>query len=93
MVATSSGADGLHPFGYQRASATPAPTSNVPGQLIDDHRDAAVFFGYYRSVLLQSYVRAPEPQGGVQEWWARTLSGSLNNSQSASGCPAIGESL
>jgi hypothetical protein len=39
------------------------------------------------------YVCAPEPQGGVQEWWARMLSGSLNNSQSASGCPAIGESL
>jgi hypothetical protein len=39
------------------------------------------------------YVRAPEPQGGVQEWWARMLSGSLNNPQSASGCPATGESL
>jgi hypothetical protein len=39
------------------------------------------------------HVRAPEPQGGVQEWWARMLSGSLNNSQSASSCPAIGESL
>jgi hypothetical protein len=38
------------------------------------------------------HVRAPEPQGGVQEWWARMLSGSLNNSQSASGCQAIGES-
>ena len=39
------------------------------------------------------HVRAPEPQGGVQEWWARMLSGSMNNSQSASGCPAIGKSL
>jgi hypothetical protein len=39
------------------------------------------------------HVRAPEPQGGVQEWWARMLSGSLNNSNSASGCPATGESL
>ena len=39
------------------------------------------------------YVRAPEPQGGVQEWWTRMLSGSLNNPQSASGCPATGESL
>lgn len=38
-------------------------------------------------------VRVPEPQGGVQEWWARMLSGTLNNSQSATGCPAIGESL
>jgi hypothetical protein len=28
------------------------------------------------------YVRAPEPPGGVQEWWARMLSGSLNNSHS-----------
>jgi hypothetical protein len=28
-------------------------------------------------------VRVPEPPGGVQEWWARMLSGSLNNSQSA----------
>jgi hypothetical protein len=33
------------------------------------------------------YVRAPEPQGGVQEWWARMLSGSLSNSQSASATP------
>jgi hypothetical protein len=39
------------------------------------------------------HVRAPEPPGGVQEWWARMLSGSLINSQSASGCPATGESL
>ena len=38
-------------------------------------------------------VRTPAPQGGVQEWWARMISGSLNNSQSASGCPATGESL
>jgi len=38
------------------------------------------------------HVRAPEPPGGVQEWWARMLSGSLNNSQSASGCQSIGES-
>jgi hypothetical protein len=27
-------------------------------------------------------VRVPDPPGGVQEWWARMLSGSLNNSQS-----------
>jgi hypothetical protein len=24
-------------------------------------------------------VRVPEPQGGVQEWWARMLSGTMNN--------------
>jgi hypothetical protein len=24
------------------------------------------------------YVRVPEPAGGVQEWWARMLSGSMN---------------
>jgi len=24
------------------------------------------------------HVRVPEPQGGVQEWWARMLSGSVN---------------
>jgi hypothetical protein len=28
-------------------------------------------------------VRVPEPQGGVQEWWARMLSGSMNEAQSA----------
>jgi hypothetical protein len=39
------------------------------------------------------YVRVPEPQGGVQEWWSRMLSGSLNNSQSASGRSTTGESL
>jgi hypothetical protein len=27
-------------------------------------------------------VRVPDPPGGVQEWWARMLSGSLNDSQS-----------
>jgi hypothetical protein len=32
-----------------------------------------------------AYVSAPEPPGGVQEWWARMLSGTLNNSPSASG--------
>jgi hypothetical protein len=28
-------------------------------------------------------VRAPEPEGGVQEWWARMLSGSMKDNQSA----------
>jgi hypothetical protein len=27
------------------------------------------------------YVRVPEPEGGVQEWWARMLSGTINNAQ------------
>lgn len=36
-------------------------------------------------------VRAPEPQGGVQEWWARMLSGSPNISPSASGSSTTGE--
>ena len=39
------------------------------------------------------YVRAPEPQGGVQEWWARMISGSVNNTSSNPSCPSIGESL
>jgi hypothetical protein len=39
------------------------------------------------------YVRAPEPPGGVQEWWARMLSGSLNNSQPDTVLPAKAESL
>jgi hypothetical protein len=29
------------------------------------------------------YVRMPEPPGGVQEWWARMLSGSTSDPQSA----------
>ena len=28
-------------------------------------------------------VRTPEPQGGVQEWWARMLTGSMNDTQSS----------
>ena len=40
-----------------------------------------------------AYVRAPEPTGGVQEWWTRMLSGTFNNRQPASGSPSIGESL
>jgi hypothetical protein len=39
------------------------------------------------------HVRAPEPTGGVQEWWARMLSGSFINPQPATGRPSIGESL
>jgi hypothetical protein len=27
-------------------------------------------------------VRVPEPEGGVQEWWARILSGALKDSES-----------
>jgi hypothetical protein len=27
------------------------------------------------------FVRVPEPQGGVQEWWARMLSGTINITQ------------
>jgi hypothetical protein len=27
------------------------------------------------------YVRAPDPPGGVQEWWARMLSGSMREAQ------------
>lgn len=38
------------------------------------------------------YVRVPEPPGGVQEWWARMLSGSINSPRPASGSSAIGES-
>jgi hypothetical protein len=41
----------------------------------------------------QQFVRTPAPQGGVQEWWARMISGSFNNSSSTTSCPAIGESL
>ena len=29
------------------------------------------------------YVRIPEPPGGVQEWWARMLSGSTSDRQSS----------
>jgi len=29
------------------------------------------------------YVRTPEPPGGVQEWWARMLSGSMREPRSA----------
>ena len=39
------------------------------------------------------YVRTPAPQGGVQEWWARMINGSVNNTSSTTSCPAIGESL
>jgi hypothetical protein len=28
------------------------------------------------------YVKVPEPRGGVQEWWARMLSGSMNDAMS-----------
>jgi hypothetical protein len=28
-------------------------------------------------------IRVPEPPGGVQEWWARMLSGSMNDTHSA----------
>jgi hypothetical protein len=38
------------------------------------------------------YVRTPAPQGGVQEWWARMISGSVNNTSSNPNCPSIGES-
>jgi hypothetical protein len=27
------------------------------------------------------YVRVPEPQGGVQEWWTRMSSGTINDAQ------------
>jgi len=29
------------------------------------------------------YLRMPEPPGGVQEWWARMLSGSMGSPQSS----------
>jgi hypothetical protein len=45
------------------------------------------------SKAMFEHVRAPEPLGGVQEWWARMLSGSLNNPQSAIGCSTTGKSL
>jgi len=46
-----------------------------------------------KSNATSQYVRTPAPQGGVQEWWARMISGSVNNTSSATSCPAIGESL
>jgi hypothetical protein len=42
---------------------------------------------------MSQYVRASTPQGGVQEWWARMISGSVNNTSSTTSCPSIGESL
>jgi hypothetical protein len=35
-------------------------------------------------------VRVPEPQGGVQEWWARMLSGTMNNALTTTDRSTIG---
>lgn len=45
------------------------------------------------SKAIFEHVRAPEPQGGVQEWWARMLGGAVNGPQSASDRAVTGESL
>ena len=42
---------------------------------------------------ISEYICTPGPRQGVQEWWAQMISGSVNNSKSATGCQAIGESL
>ena len=56
MVRGLSGADVMHSFGYECAPATPAPLLTVIdlGHLADDRRDGAMFFGYRRSLQLQS---------------------------------------
>jgi hypothetical protein len=36
------------------------------------------------TVATNEYVRTPEPHGGVQEWWTRMISGSVENLPSMS---------
>jgi hypothetical protein len=38
------------------------------------------------------YLRTPAPPGGVQEWWARMISGSVNNASSTTSRSSTGES-
>jgi hypothetical protein len=52
MVSNSSGADGLYPFGYQSASATPAPatTDLAPSGMPDELTDLLVHLGGHQAL-------------------------------------------
>jgi len=65
---------------------SPPSKGNSPSQLSD--REPSVHERALAAILevvttnskaAFEYVRVPEPQGGVQEWWARMLSGTMNH--------------
>ena len=88
---------------YLKIDETTFSSSPKDSSLSDQSSDAADIHHQALAAILEvvtansnapfEYVRAPEPQGGVQEWWARMISGSVNNTSSIPSCPSIGESL
>lgn len=47
--------------------------------------------GLSRSKSLPSFIRTPEPVEGVQQWWARMISGSVTTSQPVPRRPSNGD--
>jgi len=75
---------------FEENTASLYPTESSPiNNTIDDSSIHEMALTAILNVVVSSssspitFVRAPEPPGGVQEWWARMLSGSLNTPPSA----------
>lgn len=70
------------------------PDNAVPAPTVHEQALSAILEVVTANATPPSqYVRTPAPQGGVQEWWARMISGSINTTSSTTSCPSIGESL
>ena len=66
----------------------PSSKGNFPSKIFDDETSvheralaAILEVVTTNSKAAFEFVRVPEPQGGVQEWWARMLSGTINITQ------------
>jgi hypothetical protein len=71
---------------------------NLPMDIVDDETSvheqalaAILEVVTTNSKAAFEYVRVPEPQGGIQEWWARMLSGTINNAQTTLAGSTAGE--
>ena len=77
-----------HYLNIDESAFAPPANGNLPTKIVDDEtsvheRALAAILEVIttNSKAAIEYVRVPEPTGGVQEWWARMLSGTVNHSQ------------
>jgi hypothetical protein len=81
----------------ETAFSSTMKASSLPGQSSDEADVHAKALAAILEVVVANSkasfecVRAPAPEGGVQEWWARMLSGSLEHSPSVTGRSTTGE--
>jgi len=77
-----------HYLNIDESAFAPSSKGNLPSKTFDDETSvheralaAILEVVTTNSKAAIEYVRVPEPPGGVQEWWARMLSGTVNHAE------------